>query len=129
MLPPESAEIFETAASIYWFEGDLLFVVSKKVAEPDMEIRKKQMQEFRQKLGERKICAIMDVSDAAPSSREAREYNSVELPKMFRAIAFIITKPLTRMLAQLYLGARPLSFPVKMCSNEKEALEWIRQFL
>jgi hypothetical protein len=127
MEPPESAEVIETSNSKYWFEGDLLHVISKKGPEPDLETQKKQLEDFKRKLNGKKICAIMDVSEASASSKESRERNTKELPNLFKAIAFIIKNPMTRMLANLYLRALPLGFPVKMCPNEKEAREWLKE--
>jgi hypothetical protein len=129
MEPPKSAEIFESVNSKYWFEGDLLYVISKKTPQPDMETLIKQNEELKKRLGGKKICAIIDVTHASPSSKEAREYNRTEIPKMFKAIAFIITNPVSRMLANLYLGVKPMSFPVKMCTGEEEALEWVKKYL
>jgi hypothetical protein len=128
MQPPDSAEVFETSTSKYWFEGDLLFVISKNGVQPDEETRKKQLEDFKKKIGSQKICAIMDVSNAAPTTKEQREYNTAILPELFKAIAFVIKNPMSRMLTHLYLGVRPLPFPVQMFSDENEAREWIKQY-
>jgi hypothetical protein len=129
MIPPDSAEVFETETSKYWFVGDLLYIVTKHGPEPDLEIQKKRTEEFKQKLGGKKVCAIVDISHSSPSSKKAREYNTGELPKIFKAMAFVTKNPLSRMLANIYLGVKPLPFPVKMCSCEEEAHKWIQQYL
>jgi hypothetical protein len=120
-----SEEIYETTTSTYWFEDDILYVISKKVSEPDHAMQIKEMEDFKKRIGGKKVYAIMDVSNASPSSKEARDRNAVELPKLFKAIAFIIKSPMARMLAHLYLGINPMKFEVKMCSNREEAKEWI----
>jgi hypothetical protein len=129
MTPPESAEVFETENSKYWFVGDLLYIVSKPGPEPDLEVQKKRTEDFKKMLGGKKVCAIVDISNASPSSKKSREYNTIELPNIFKAMAFVTKNPLSRMLASLYLGMKPLPFPVKMCSNEEEAHKWIQQHL
>jgi len=129
MKAPDSAEIFETPASTYWFDKEVLFVIAKNAPPLPMQEQVKQTEEFKKKLGGKKICAIMDVTEAAASSRETREYNTRELPTMFKAIAFITRSALGRMLAHLFLGMKPMSFPVKVFSNEQDAREWIKQYL
>jgi hypothetical protein len=126
MKAPDSAEIFETTTSTYWFEGELLCVISKKAEHPSEEIQRKELEDFKRRIGNKRVCAIMDVSNATPSSKEQRERNAAMLPELFKAIAFIIKNPLTRMLAHIYLGAAPMAFPVKMFSNEEEARDWIK---
>ena len=126
MIPPKSAEVFETATSKYWFDDGLMYVLTKKGTPPDLDTHKKDMEAFKKRIGNKKICAIMEVNDSTPTSKEIREYNTAELPGLFKAIAFIIKSPLMKMLASLYLGIKSNPFPIKMFSTEEEAREWIK---
>jgi hypothetical protein len=126
MQPPVSAEVHETTTSKYWFENGLLYVVSKKAEHPDAKTQEKEIEEFSKRIGNKKVCAIMEVSQSTPSSKEQRERNAELLPQLFKAIAFIIKNPVTRILAHLYLGVTKIPFPVKMFSTEEEAKEWIK---
>jgi hypothetical protein len=129
MKPPEYTKVFETSTGKYWFEGDLLYIVGKKGPQLDLQTAIKDTEEFKQKLGDKTVCAIIDVSETTPASKEVREYNSQQLTHLFKAIAFVIKNPLTSMLAHVYMGVKPMPFPVKMFSNEKEACAWITQYL
>ncbi len=129
MKAPDHTKVVETTTSKYWFEGDLLYVVSKKAPQPGMETLIKETEAFKKNMNGKLVCAIIDVTNASPSSKETREYSTKQLPTIFKAIAFIIKNPLSRMLAHLYMGVKPLPFPVKMCSDEKEAHHWITQHL
>src|ERR1051326_3731076 len=130
MQPPKSAEIFETPNSKYWFdEEDMLMVVMKNAAAPELEEQKRQTEEFLAKLDGKKICCIIDFSNASytPASAESREYNNQQVTKMFKAIACVSHNVVTRMLAHLFLGFRTPPLPIKVFSNETEAREWLRQ--
>lgn len=129
MQPPESATVFETSTSKYWFHDGVLYAITRKAPQVSLEETIRQTEEFKKQLGGKKICGIMDVTDASPSSRETRDYSSKELPKMFKAIAFITTSAVGRMLAHLYLGFKPMSFPIKVFANEEDAKKWIKQYL
>src|ERR1041385_3238784 len=108
MQPPKSAEIFETSNSKYWFEGDMLMVIMKNAAPPELEQQKRQTEEFLAKLNGNKICCIIDFSSASftPASAENREYSNQQAAKMFKAIACVSHNAFTRMLAHLFLGFR-----------------------
>src|SRR3954471_8495556 len=108
MQPPSSAKINETPGSISWFEDDILYVVTKRGPMEPVENRKKQTDEFIRNLKGKKLCAIIDVTNSSPSNRESREYNTLILPQIFHAIAFIATTALGKMLVNLYLGMKPL---------------------
>jgi hypothetical protein len=128
MKPGESAEVFENETSKYWFEEDILFVISKKGPPRSFEQQKKETDDFITNLNGKKVCAMIDITHAAPSSPEAREYNKKKLPEIFKAIAFITHTALGRMLINLYLGMRSSPFPTRVFSNENEALSWLQQF-
>jgi hypothetical protein len=129
MEPPGSAEVIETPTSRYWFDEGILYVVGKKAPALPLAEQKKLTEAFKKKLDGKKICGVMDVSNSSPTSKEAREYNSKEIPEMFKAIAFIARNPVGRMIANVYLGFKPFSFPSKVFSNEEDARKWIRQFV
>ena len=129
MLPPDSAEVFETATSKYWYVNGFMYVVTKKGTPPDLETHIKDIESFKKRAGNKKVCAIMEINESTPTSKEVRDYNSKELAHLFKAVAFIIHKPLMKILASLYLGFTKSKFPIKMCSDENEAREWIKQYL
>jgi hypothetical protein len=44
-------------------------------------------------------------------------------------MAIVTSSPLSRMMANLFFSFKPPQYPVKMFQNEKDATEWIRQYL
>lgn len=129
-MEPLGHKISETPTSTYWFDDEgILCAVSKNTPLPSLEDRKRTMEEFKKKLDGKKICMIMDITNSAPTDKESRNYNANELPKIFNAIAFICRSPLGKMLAHLYMGFSPGKVPTKIFSKEKDAREWIREYL
>lgn len=129
MKPPSTAEVNETSTSTYWLHEGILYVIGKRGKELPLEEQKKQTEDFKKKLNGQKICAVMDVTNSTPSSKEAREYSAKQLPEMFKAIAFVAKNPVGRMMANLYLTFKPFSFTTKVFGDEEEAIKWIRQFM
>ena len=130
MKPSESAQITETPTSTSWFDDDgILCVISKKGTQPTLEERKKRTEDFKKALGGKKICMLVDITNASESSKEAKDYLAEELPKILNAMAFISKSPLGTMLANLYLGLKPPPFPSKIFSNEADARKWLKNYL
>jgi hypothetical protein len=129
MKPPESAEVFETATSKYWYEGGILCIITQKAPGLPFDEHKKRMEAFRVSLAGNKICAVMDITNSSITSAKNREYNHHILPEIFKAIAFVSETALGKMLVNLYLGMQPPSFPTKVFSNEKDAKEWVSKYL
>jgi hypothetical protein len=128
--PPENVEIYESRGGQWWIEDDILYSIGKKDAvKATKEEGEKELAEFKRIIGDRKICMILDVTHARPSNREERDLAAVELEKMVKAAAMISKSPVGRMVANLFFGLKPPSYPVKMFSNVDEARKWIKQYV
>ncbi len=128
MKIPENTRVYENSTSTYWFRDEVLYLVAKKVKQPDLAVIEAETEELKQRMGGRTCCAVIDVGQSRNSSPLVREHNSQQFPRMFRAIAFISQSATSRMLANIYLGTKPFDLPVKMCISEQEAEEWIKNY-
>jgi hypothetical protein len=130
MKPPKGVEVTETATGHYWLDQDgILWAKQKKIPDFPLEARIRSFSTFREKMGNKRICMIIDVTDGSPISREAQHFNLKEFPKVFKAIAFVSRSAYGRMLGRLYLGMHESPLPIEIFSSEADALQWIRQYL
>ncbi|MCW3104513.1 MAG: hypothetical protein JWO09_2953 [Bacteroidetes bacterium] len=130
MVPPENVKVTETSTSIYWFDGDgILCAVSKKVPAPSLEETRRIMDELKEMLGGKQVCLLIDVTNSGESTRESRDYAAIEFPKVVKAMALISGSELGKMLANLFLNLKQQPYPTKMFTGEKEAKEWLKQYL
>lgn len=127
---PKGVELYETARSIAWIdENGILCSISKKAPPPTLEETDRDLEKFKKQFGNRKWCMILDVTNASPNTKETRDYAAKELPKLVKAMAMISNSALGRMVANLFFGLKPPPYPAKMFSNEREAKEWLKQYL
>ena len=131
MEPPKEAKITESPSSIYWFdaEGILCATIKKDAPVLSLQERKAAFENFRDKMGDKKICMMVDITNAAPLTRETQNFNFSQYPRVFKAIAFISRSAYGRMLGHLYLGMHANPFPFKIFSSEEDARTWIRDYL
>lgn len=130
LKPPTGVEITETPTSIYWFDGDgILYSITKKAPAPTLEETKEQLEEFKKMAQGRKFCMIGDVTHTVPSDRAVREFAAAEIPNLVVAMAMLSASPMGRMLANLFFAIKPPTYPCKMFTTEKQAKEWIKQYL
>lgn len=127
---PKNLDLIETATSTVWFdENGICCSVSKKHPPQSLEETKKAVEDFKKLTNGKKICMLLDITNSTPSSKEVRDYAAEEMPNLVIAIAMISQSPLGRMVANLFFGLKPPPYPTKMFSNEKEAKEWLKQYL
>jgi hypothetical protein len=130
MEPPKDAEVIEFPTSTIWFDEDgVLYSVSKKTPPVSVEESKKTLEEFVRLTGGKKVCMIIDMTNASPTDKESREFGAEVLPPLTKAIGMVSRSPMGRMIANLFFGLKPPPYPVKMFANEKDAKEWIKQYL
>ena len=130
MEPPKNVKVFDNPTSVYWFDEDgILYSISKKVPPQSLKETKKILDDLKKILGSQKVCMLADVTHSGESTREVREFAALEFPKFVKAIAMISESALGRMLANLFFSVKSQPYPTKMFKEEKEAREWLKQYL
>lgn len=79
--------------------------------------------------GGKKICVVVDISTSKPISKSEREEVAKQLELTVSAMAVLIQGPLSRMMANLFLGLSSPSYPVRIFTSRTEAVKWITQYL
>jgi hypothetical protein len=130
---PKNVKLIEWPTSTMWFDEDgVLYSVPKPNA-PQAQSREEasaQMHEFRKLVGNKKTCMILVTDSSAPPPKKTdRDWIAKELDSVTKAMGIISISPLSRMVANLFFGFKPPSYPVKFFSNANDAKEWIKQYL
>ncbi len=130
MLLPENREVFEFPTSTMWFdENGILCSIAKKVPAQTVEEAKQTMEEFRKVTGGKKVCMLSDSTNSAPIDKEMRDYVAEVLPDIAIAVAIISRSAVGKMVANLFFSIKKQPYPVKMFNDEREAKEWLKQYL
>jgi hypothetical protein len=130
MQPPVNAQVYDWETSTFWFdENGILCSISKKSHPLSMEDVERTVEEFKKLIGDKKICMLIDVTNTVESSREVRDYAAAEFPKFVKAIAMVSKSALGKMLANLFFTLKAQPYPTRMFNDEKEAKEWLKQYL
>ncbi|MBS4044514.1 MAG: STAS/SEC14 domain-containing protein [Chitinophagaceae bacterium] len=123
-------EVTEFPSSIIWFdEHGILYSISKKVNQQQIEETKQVIEFIKQHSKNEKICMLIDVTHAGETTREVREYAAAELPKITKAIAMISDSIMGKMVANLFFNLKFQPYPVKMFNDEKAAIKWLMEKL
>jgi hypothetical protein len=130
---PNDVKIHELRDSIVWFDKDgVLYSVPKDQAAEvlSMEEIESEMKNFREITGGKKVCMIAESNNRAASPpKDQRDFIADQINSVTKAMAIISSSPLSRMAANLFFSFKPPTYPFKMFSNEKDAKEWIKQYI
>ncbi len=129
---PKNVKTYDMTSSVIWFDEDgILFSVPKPGPPPELskEEVKKEIEKFMAIIGDKKICMVSEANpNARPPTKAERDWAAELINPITKAMAIVTTSPVARMIANLFFGLKPPPYPAKMFSNEKDAVEWIRQF-
>lgn len=128
---PQDVKIYNEPGSVWWFNEDgILYSISKKhqVAQSKEEIEK-QFERLNQFLEGKKVCMLIDITYAKPTTKEEREVGAALLNKVVKAMAMVSDKTFSRMVANVFFELKPPPYPTKFFSNETEAKEWLKKYL
>ncbi len=129
---PENAKTYDMTSSTIWFDEDgILFSVPKPGRPPELrkEDMAKEIKKFRDIVGNKKVCMVsVSNPNLRPPSKTERDWIAELINPIVKAMAVVSTSPVARMIANLFFGLKPPPYPAKMFTNEKEAVEWIKQF-
>ena len=133
LKPPLNVEVIDWPSSVMWFDDDGVLYSIPKPNAPQPKSKEEalaEMEKFRKLVGYKKTCMIvMTDSTAPPPKKEDRDWVAEELDSIVKAMGIISASPLSRMVANLFFGLKPPTYPVKFFSNQADAKEWIKQHL
>ncbi len=75
-------------------------------------------------LGRGAVPLLVDMRNVAKFERDAREYFT-QGHASARAVALLVGSPVTRMMANFFIGMRRMPVPIKMFDDEADAVRWL----
>lgn len=122
--------IIEMRVAKIWFEDDgvirVIFLPGAEVTLEDM----KEINVISTKLSEnKKVPVFTDIREIKSMTREARLFASSEIAvKVTSAVAALTGTPVSRVLANFFMGINKPPFPTRLFTSEAKALEWLKGF-
>jgi hypothetical protein len=130
---PANQKIYHLTSSVIWISDE--GIVYSKIREDAPEERTNEeisqdMAQLKKIIGDKKVCLVGESSPRQkPMKKEQRDFIAEQINSIVKAMAIVTSSPLSRMMANLFFSFKPPQYPVKMFQNEKDATEWIRQYL
>lgn len=99
----------------------------KPLALIDLEDAKALVAATRALMPGRLPCPLLVVPGTAELTRPAREYfsQSDDAVAVFARMAFVITSPLSRVIATVFMGLKKPKYPAAAFRSEAEAVAWL----
>jgi len=127
----EVSKVIETGVLKAWLsQAGFLYFKCFPEKKHTLKDAKETMRVSALLLGGRKRPALVDLRPIKFITREAREYYSGEnMTTLVCAAALIVGSPLSRMVGNFFLGMNKPLIPIRLFSEERKAIQWLKKFI
>ena len=121
--------IVKTATSINWIQNGILFSKNTGDEKITLDEAKTITSAFR-KLSPVPLPLLVDLAIPKGQTREAREYFAKDPTHLetYTAVGLLISNPISKVLANFFLGLNKPDRPTKLFTNIEEAVLWLSEF-
>jgi hypothetical protein len=127
LTPPEGAQIYRTSSATIWINSDDIVCVTilpgKKVtAEKAMEnLNALPRDQMRPRL------CLVDLRQIHSLDKGARKiFSNPSINSTVTAQAIIVHSPISRIIANFFLGLNKLAWPTRLFTSVEEGLAWLK---
>jgi hypothetical protein len=127
MTIPTNREIFEGEIATYWFEGPVLVSLSKSVKRTIGNISG-NIELVKKISGNKRVPLLIYLSDSPIPDRATRKFAAENVGVIYSAMAMVSKPGLSSLIMKMVFALKTPPIPTKSFTNDKEALNWLKQF-
>ena len=124
----EEIRIKGEIADYYYSSEGILYSYSKDVKRTVENIRN-NIALVKEITGGKKVPLLIYLTRSPVPDKETRKYSAEQLPNVYTAMAMISKGGLAQLIMNLLFKFKPPTIPMKTFSEDKEAVDWLKQFL
>ncbi len=125
---PKDREIFEGEIATYWMDEGILVSLSKN-PKRTVENIKGNVALVKQITNNKRVPLLIYLSNSPVPDKETRNFSTEQLPNVYIAMAMISEPGLAKFIMNILFKLQSPPIPMRNFSDEKEAKEWLKQYL
>ena len=128
MTKPNDRELYEGEIATYWFDDGILVSLSKS-PKRTVENIKANVQLVRRITNNKPAPLLIYLSNSPVPDKAARKYSTEQLPVIYSAMAMVSKPGLAKFIMNLLFALKKPPIPMKSFTDDKEAKNWLKQYL
>lgn len=126
---PNDRQIFEGEIANYWIDDDGILVSLSKSPTRTVANITDNVALVKRITNNKKVPLLIYLSNSPVPDRETRKFSTEQLPNVYTAMAMISEPGLAKFIMNILFKLQPPPIPMKNFTDEKEAKEWLKQYL
>jgi hypothetical protein len=119
---------FENDFASFWIEGGIVYFVYKPNSVVSLEAARKIVDDRIKFQKQKDFPIYCDIRGMKSADKDARNYLAKEGSSYARAVAVVVDSPMSKIIGNIYLGLNKPITPSRLFTDEKDAVEYLKQF-
>jgi len=122
-------ELIKGEIADYWLSGEgILFSYSKSPVRTIKNISE-NIALVKQITGNKKVPLLIYLSNSPVPDKETRKFSAEQLPNVYTAMAMVSKPGLAKFIMNILFSLKKPPIPMKSFTNDKEARDWLMQYV
>jgi len=129
MQPPDNIQLVKGEIADYWLDcHGILYSWSKNPTRTVKNITQ-NIELVKRITGNKKVPLLIYLSKSPVPDKATRKFSTEQLPNIYTAMAMVSKPGLTKLIMNVLFKFKAPPIPMKSFTNDKEAREWLMQYL
>ena len=129
MKLPNNTSLIKGEIADYFLDADGILYSYSKPPKRTVKNISENVALVKQITGGRKVPLLIYLSKSSMPDKETRKFSAEQLPNVYTAMAMVSTGGLAQFIMNILFKFKTPPIPMKSFSDDKEAREWLKQFL
>lgn len=125
---PTDRPIFKGEIATYWFDNGVLISLSKS-PKRTVENIARNIALVKEITHNKRMPLLIYLSNSPVPDKETRKFATEQLPVIYSAMAMVSKPGLAKFIMNILFSLKKPPIPMKSFSDDKEAKEWLRQYV
>jgi len=126
---PTDSQTWESEIATYWFDDNGILVSHSKSVLRTVENITSNVKLVRSITNNKPVPLLIYLANSPIPDKQTRKFSTEQLPVIYSAMAMVCKPGLSKFIMNILFGLKPPPIPMKSFTNDKEATEWLMQFL
>lgn len=125
---PTDRQIWEGQIAAYWFDSGILISLSKS-PKRTVELIADNVALVKQITNDTPVPLLIYLADSPIPDKATRKFSTEQLPMIYKAMAMVSKPGLSQFIMKILFSLKPPPIPMKSFTDDKQAKEWLKQFI
>jgi len=128
MTVPTDRQTWQGEIADYWFEDGILVSLSKSPRRT-VENISANVALVKSITNNKRVPLLIYLSNSPVPDKQTRKFATEQMPLIYSAMAMVSKPGLSKFIINILFALKPPPIPMKSFTDDKEAKEWIKQYL